>query len=401
MLGAQWLPLLFGMHYGLVRQGVLALTMIALAFIMIHVGYEFELERANLKQYGWDYVVAFAAAFFPWLLVTLYFVYAMLPPEAWTSWETWKESLLVGRFASPTATGVLFSMLAAAGLTSTWVYRKARVLVIFDDLDTVLLLIPLQALIVGWAWQLGIAAMLMICLLAIAYLWMHRLPLPVSWPWVAAYAAVITCVCQIIEVSSKTLNESAPIQVDVLLPAFVLGCLMRRPTGSDSQPSHTGNAGEQRAATIVASIFMLLVGLSMPPMIGDPSTERAAQSALTQPTVTLSQPAMGWGALAVHVLLVTALANLGKMVPALCYRRQAHRRERLALAIAMWPRGEVGAGILVISLSYGIGGPVLTVATLSLALNLVLTGLYILAVKKLVQPSAVADNVDGNYATTR
>ena len=48
---------------------------------------------------------------------------------------------------------------------------------------------------------------------------------------------------------------------------------------------------------------------------------------------------------------------------------------------SMWPRGEVGAGILVISLSYGIGGPVFTVAMLSLALNLALTGLFILIVK--------------------
>ena len=81
------------------------------------------------------------------------------------------------------------------------------------------------------------------------------------------------------------------------------------------------------------------------------------------------------------------LPILGKMVPALSYRQQARWRERLALAITMWPRGEVGAGILVISLSYGIGGPVLTVALLSLALNLLLTGLFIMAVKRLIQSS--------------
>jgi hypothetical protein len=57
----------------------------------------------------------------------------------------------------------------------------------------------------------------------------------------------------------------------------------------------------------------------------------------------------------------------------------------LALAIGMWPRGEVGAGVLVISLSYGIGGPIVTVAMLSLALNLLLTGFFILVVKKLMQ----------------
>jgi hypothetical protein len=72
------------------------------------------------------------------------------------------------------------------------------------------------------------------------------------------------------------------------------------------------------------------------------------------------------------------------MFPALCYRREAHWRERLAVAIGMWPRGEVGAGVLVVSLSYGIGGAVVTVAMLSLALNLLLTGLFILIVKKLL-----------------
>jgi hypothetical protein len=50
----------------------------------------------------------------------------------------------------------------------------------------------------------------------------------------------------------------------------------------------------------------------------------------------------------------------------------------------MWPRGEVGAGILVLSLNYGIGGPIVTVAMLSLALNLALTGVFILIVKKLM-----------------
>ncbi|HET6405814.1 MAG TPA: hypothetical protein VFH78_14315, partial [Candidatus Thermoplasmatota archaeon] len=46
----------------------------------------------------------------------------------------------------------------------------------------------------------------------------------------------------------------------------------------------------------------------------------------------------------------------------------------------------VGAGVLVVGLSYGIGGPVLTVAMLSLALNLVLTGAFIMLVKWLIKP---------------
>jgi Kef-type K+ transport system membrane component KefB len=78
------------------------------------------------------------------------------------------------------------------------------------------------------------------------------------------------------------------------------------------------------------------------------------------------------------------LSNIGKMFPAFCYRREAHWRQRLALAIGMWPRGEVGAGVLVLSLSYGIGGPIVTVAMISLTLNLALTGVFILAIKRLI-----------------
>ena len=64
--------------------------------------------------------------------------------------------------------------------------------------------------------------------------------------------------------------------------------------------------------------------------------------------------------------------------------KEATVRERLAVAVAMWPRGEVGAGVLLVSLAYGIGGPVLTVAMLSLALNISLTGVFILIVKRLL-----------------
>jgi hypothetical protein len=68
----------------------------------------------------------------------------------------------------------------------------------------------------------------------------------------------------------------------------------------------------------------------------------------------------------------------------MCYRREAPFRHRLALAVGMFPRGEVGAGVLVIALSYNIAGPPLTVAVLSLALNLLLTGVFIIIAKRLI-----------------
>lgn len=56
----------------------------------------------------------------------------------------------------------------------------------------------------------------------------------------------------------------------------------------------------------------------------------------------------------------------------------------------MWPRGEVGAGVLAVSLAYGISPAFVTVATLSLALNLLLTGVFIVIVKRLIEPTAMA-----------
>jgi hypothetical protein len=53
----------------------------------------------------------------------------------------------------------------------------------------------------------------------------------------------------------------------------------------------------------------------------------------------------------------------------------------------MWPRGEVGAGVLVVALGYGIGGLPLAVGGLCLAVNLVLTGGFIWVVKRLLAAS--------------
>ena len=55
---------------------------------------------------------------------------------------------LISRFAAPTSAGILFTMLAAAGLKKEWIYKKTQVLAIFDDLDTILLMIPLQILMI-------------------------------------------------------------------------------------------------------------------------------------------------------------------------------------------------------------------------------------------------------------
>jgi Kef-type K+ transport system membrane component KefB len=119
--------------------------------------------------------------------------------------------------------------------------------------------------------------------------------------------------------------------------------------------------------------------------VDDPTLHGGEKDIKYTATISARQPSLSWAMIALHVLMITLLSNIGKMFPVFCYREEEHWRHRLAVAIGMWPRGEVGAGVLVLSLSYGIGGPIVTVAMLSLALNLALTGAFILIVKRLIR----------------
>jgi Kef-type K+ transport system membrane component KefB len=416
---SQFLGPLFGGAEQQARKVVQLCTMTALAFIMIHVGLEFDIDKRNLRKYGWDYAVAATAAAFPWIFCVLYFVFVLLPSDTWSNVYVWKESLLASRFASPTSAGVLFSMLAAAGLASTWVFKKARILAIFDDLDTVLLMIPLKMAMVGMKWQLGVIVLLMGIMLSFAYIFLHRFRWPSRWYHVLAYSALMVAIIEVVYQGSKHIDPAVPVHIEVLLPAFVLGCVLRTKHHDHSEHKHaedkpaersqsgiantvqsdaitgpgmaTGvpdeDASEARAGTIISAAFMLLVGLSMPSVAaasGSGTAANPAASTLSAGALREFTPQIGWGTIAFHVLVVTILSNLGKMFPAFCYRKEATFRERIAVSIAMWPRGEVGAGVLVVSLSYGIGGPIVIIAMLCLALNLVLTGVFIVIIKRLL-----------------
>jgi Kef-type K+ transport system membrane component KefB len=403
LVGSQVLPHLYGVESyrdGWISPSTLVrlLTMIGLCFIMIHVGYEFDIDKKNPKKYGWDYFVAATAAAFPWIFCCLYFVFVMIPSDGWHIWGVWKESLLASRFSAPTSAGVLFSMLAAAGLGATWVFKKARILAIFDDLDTVLLMIPLKMAMVGLAWQLGVIVIFMAIMLWMAWRYLHAWKISIRWPAVVMYSVVMVGVTEVIYQGSKLIDDKVPIHFEVLLPAFVLGCMIARQRSKpgEVQASHEVAAletshhhddvletpSEKRMTTIVSACFMLLVGLSMPLFINAP--KMAETGALIANKLAKLTPEMGWGEIAVHVAIVTVISNLGKMFPALCYRKEASWRQRLAVAIGMWPRGEVGAGVLVLSISYGIGGPIVVVAMLSLAVNLLLTGVFIAIIKKIL-----------------
>lgn len=155
LLVSQILPGAVGEGYTTIKSVSDVLLYICLSFIMINVGREFVMDKTRWKSYAEDYFIAMATAAMPWILIAVYYVFVLLPPEYWHSWEAWKENLLLSRFAAPTSAGILFTMLAALGLKSSWIYKKIQVLAIFDDLDTILLMIPLQIMMVGLRWQLN------------------------------------------------------------------------------------------------------------------------------------------------------------------------------------------------------------------------------------------------------
>jgi hypothetical protein len=79
LLFSQFLPVLFATEHDRIAVAIRVLTMTGLAFIMIHVGFEFHIDKTKLNKYGWDYLVAFTAASFPWVLVTGYFIFCHAP----------------------------------------------------------------------------------------------------------------------------------------------------------------------------------------------------------------------------------------------------------------------------------------------------------------------------------
>ncbi len=361
------------------------LSLVLLAFIMIHVGLEFAIDRTNLKQYGWDYFVAFTAASLPWIFCAFYFVYAFEHSSNFSKYHLWIDALLLSRFAAPTSAGLLFSMLKAAGLDMTWMFQKIRILVIFDDIDTIILLIPIKMMIIGFKWEAILLLFLIAWMLYFAWQKMHTITWPINWYWVLVYSVALTFLCEGVYYTTKHLMNMTSLQIEVLLPAFVLGCVLayHKKTPLHDSPKEIN---EKKVQYYISAIFIFLVGLSMPLIdisVGTPSLLEPLQKTsfwkMKVGTLTLQ-------AVLLHVLIITFLSNLGKMFPIFCYRKEATLKERLALALGLWPRGEVGAGVIILAtgLLTAFGHTLIVIATLSLAFNLILTGPLIAVIKKLL-----------------
>ena len=370
LIASQTLPAwMSGDHYATFKGVTDTLLYICLAFIMINVGREFEVQKEKWRSYVSDYFIAMATAALPWFLVALYYVFLLLPARCYGSWDAWKESLLLSRFAAPTSAGILFTMLAAIGLRSSWMYRKIQVLAIFDDLDTILLMIPLQIMMVGFRPEIIVILAVVTVLLGFGWRQLARYDIRQEWWAILLYAVAVIFVTWLV-------NRLFHIHIEVLLPAFVLGMVMRH--------KHIDTPVERKVSTGVSFLFMLLVGLSMPYFAGGGMTAFSAHSVAEggAPSILGSQPMMPWGTIVFHVVMVSLLSNVGKLVPIFFYRDRMFE-ERLALSVGMFTRGEVGAGIIFIALGYHIGGPALIISVLTLVFNLILTGGFVVWVKRL------------------
>lgn len=368
---SQYLPVWAGGNYDTVKAVSNVLLYVCLGFIMINVGREFEVDKSRWQTYAKDYFIAMATAAMPWFFIAIYYIYVLLPPEYWNSWEAWKENLLLSRFAAPTSAGILFTMLAAIGLKSSWIYKKIQVLAIFDDLDTILLMIPLQIMMIGLRWQLLVIILIVFLLLSLGWKQLGRYNWRQDWKAILLYSIVVFICTQSLYLISKHLyGEDGSIHIEVLLPAFVLGMVMKHREHDTPM--------EQKVSTGISFIFMFLVGVSMPRFLGVDFTEASAG----QHSVTGSQEMMSWGMITLHVIIVSLLSNVGKLFPVFFYRDRKFS-ERLALSIGMFTRGEVGAGVIFIALGYNLGGPALIISVLTIVLNLILTGIFVLWVKRL------------------
>ena len=374
MLGlvlSQVLPTHLGESYAELKHLVELMLGICLAFIMINVGREFEIDKSNVKIYVKDYLVAMLAAALPWIFIAVYYIFALMPMEWWSSGDVWKETLLLSRFAAPTSAGILFSMLAAMNLQKSWIYQKAQTLAIFDDLDTIILMVPLQVAMIGsMNWQMVAMLTVIFGLFFVGWRYMSRFKMRQTWYAIFTYAVLVYgSTLLIYTVTNHFFGEKGAIHIEVLLPAFIFGMVIKN--------RHVGGKREERIATIVSLVFMLLVGMSMPLIDMSGAVPEGDNNSIIATVPMMS----GWE-IALHVLMVTLLSNLGKLAPMLFYRDRS-LTERFALAVGMFTRGEVGAGVIFIALGYNIGGPVLLISVLALVLNLILTMGFVYVVKRL------------------
>merc|ERR1712137_508027 len=118
--------------------------------------------------------------------------------------------------------------------------------------------------------------------------------------------------------------------------------------------------------TFMGCAFMFFVGLSMPSLS--------------------SLGTMHHSAVIFHVVMINILMLLGKLIICFFYSNETTKTQRIALGLAMCPRGEIGASVIIITiqtLKDQIDPSYLGIVVLSVIMNLVSSCALIVYVKKL------------------
>ena len=76
---------------------------------------------------------------------------------------------------------------------------------IFDDLDTILLMIPLQIMMIGLRWQLIIVVVIVFLLLSIGWQRLNKYDWRQDWKAILFYSVIIFLATQILYLGSKEL----------------------------------------------------------------------------------------------------------------------------------------------------------------------------------------------------
>lgn len=122
-------------------------------------------------------------------------------------------------------------------------------------------MIPLQIMMIGLRWQLIIVVVIVFMLLSIGWKQLNKYNWRQDWKAILFYSVIIFLATQILYLGSKELyGEEGSIHIEVLLPAFVLGMIMKH--------KEHDTPVERKVSTGISFLFMFLVGMSMPHFIG-------------------------------------------------------------------------------------------------------------------------------------
>ena len=204
-----------------------------------------------------------ATAAVPWIFITLYYMFVMLPSVYWGDAEAWKENLLLSRFAAPDLGG--YPLHDAGGAAPQIELDVPQDPGAAGDFRRPghhpVLMIPLQIAMIGLQWQMFVVVAIVTLLLVAGWRKLGHYDLRQDWKSILLYAVVVFALTQgLYALTASLFGESGGIHIEVLLPAFVLGMTMRH--------RHVDSAAEARASSFVSFLFMFLVGVGMPLFIG-------------------------------------------------------------------------------------------------------------------------------------